>query len=91
MKRERPDLLLRARSRLVHFLDSSDEALDERMVQSQTQPACSEEAPVDVEFRRMLEAEIEEERETASRLREWNERRSGRLGRGVYCVLCVAV
>ena len=91
MKRERPDLLLRARSRLVHFLDSSDEALDERMAQSQTQPACSEEAPVDVEFRRMLEAEIEEERETASRLREWNERRSGRLGRGVYCVLCVAV
>ena len=91
MKRERPDLLLRARSRLTHFLASSDEALDERMAQSQTQPALSEEPPVDIEYRRMLEAEIEEERETAARLRTWNERRGGRLRRGVYCVLCVAV
>lgn len=91
MKRERPDLLLRARSRLTHFLVSSDEALDERMAQSQTQPALVEETPVDIEYRRMLEAEIEEERETAARLRTWNERRGGRLRRGVYCVLCVAV
>lgn len=91
MKRERPDLLLRARSRLTHFLASSDEALDERMAQSQTQPALGEEPPVDIEYRRMLEAEIEEERETAARLRTWNERRGGRLRRGVYCVLCVAV
>ena len=39
------------------------------MAQSQTQPALAEEMPVDIEYRRMLEAEIEEERETAARLR----------------------
>ena len=87
--KERPEGLIRARSRMRHFLDSSDEALDARMADAQTQPAASDCPPVDVEYRRMIEEEMQEEQLVAAHMRAWNERRSGRLGRGVYCALCV--
>ena len=89
--KERPEGLLRARARMRRFLDSSDEALDARMADTQTQPAQNEQPPVDVEYRRMLEQEIEEERQVAARMRAWNERRGSRMGRGLYCTLCVLV
>lgn len=89
--KERPEGLLRARAHMRRFLDSSDEALDARMADTQTQPAQNEQPPVDVEYRRMLEQEIEEERQVAARMRAWNERRGSRMGRGLYCTLCVLV
>ena len=70
--KERPEGLIRARSRMRHFLDSSDEALDARMADAQTQPAASDCPPVDVEYRRMIEEEMQEEQLVAANMRAWS-------------------
>ena len=91
MNRERPERLIRARDRIAAWLSAEEGALDARMAASQTASARAQEEPVPESERLRAQAEIEEERRVAERLRAWNAGKGSRLSRGVYCALCALV
>lgn len=91
MKKERPDTLLRLREGLRLFLDGEEDALEARMTRELTEPAAREAQEPDIRCRLTMEEEEQEARRIAARLHEINERKGSRVGRGLYCALCVMV
>ena len=91
MNRERPERLIRARDRFKSWLFSEEGALDARMAQNLTAPAAADEETACEAERLRARQELEEELRTAQRLHEWNEKKGGRVSRGLYCALCALV
>ena len=79
------------KARLERWLAQQDNVLERRMIAMQERAPEEDEGEMDAAAVMRARQEREVEQDVAGRIHDWSARRGGKLMRGLYCALCVAV